>query len=36
MEYTVKQLKELTGTECYAMYEQLNDYILDSYNINQQ
>lgn len=36
MEYTVKQLKELTGTECYAMYEQLNDYILDSYNVNQQ
>ena len=36
MGYTVKQLKELTGTECYAMYEQLNHYIMDSYNVNQQ
>lgn len=36
MEYTIKQLKELTGAECYAVYERLNQYILDSYNVNQQ
>lgn len=36
MEYTIKQIQELTGVECYAMYERLNHYILDSYNVNQQ
>ena len=36
MEYTKKQLKELTGAEYYGMYERLNEYILDSYNVNQQ
>lgn len=35
MEYTVKQLQNLLNTECYAMYEQLNNYILDNYNVNQ-
>lgn len=35
MGWTVKQIQNLLGTECYAMYEQLNNYILDNYNVNQ-
>lgn len=36
MEYTIERLKELAGAERYAMYERLNQYILKSYNVNQQ
>lgn len=35
MEYTVKQLQNLTGAECYAVYELFNNYILDHYNVDQ-
>lgn len=35
MEYTVKQLQNQLGSTCYMMYEQLNDFIMDNYNVNQ-
>ncbi len=35
MGYTVEQVQKLLGLKCYKMYEQLNNFILDNYNVNQ-
>ncbi len=35
MGYTVEQIQNLLGSDGYRMYEQLSDYILDNYNVNQ-
>lgn len=35
MSYTRAELQTLLGTECYKMYEKLNNYISDHYNMDQ-
>lgn len=35
MEYTIQQIKDLLGSECYTMYERLDHYITDNYNVDQ-
>lgn len=35
MEYTMENLLGLLQLKAYKMYEQINDFILDNYNVNQ-
>lgn len=33
MDYTIKQLQELLGLECFNLFERMNNYLLDNYNV---
>lgn len=35
MEYTAEEIKEILGAQCSKMYEQLDSFIMENYNINR-